>query len=33
LIDGRPGEKLPVEVLRERTLGADERLSFDVELR
>jgi uncharacterized iron-regulated protein len=33
LIDGRPGEKLPVEVLRERKLGADERLSFDVELR
>jgi uncharacterized iron-regulated protein len=33
LIDGRPGEKLPVEVLRERKIGADERLSFEVELR
>jgi membrane-associated protease RseP (regulator of RpoE activity) len=30
LIDGRPGEKLPVEVLRERKIGDEERLSFEV---
>nr|WP_233490274.1 ChaN family lipoprotein [Thiocapsa marina] len=33
LLDKGPGEKMPVEVLRKRTLGADERLSFQVELR
>lgn len=33
LLDKGPGEKMPVEVLRERKLGADERLSFQVELR
>jgi S1-C subfamily serine protease len=33
LLDKGPGEKMPVEVLRGRTLGADERLSFQVELR
>ncbi|WP_408648033.1 ChaN family lipoprotein [Thiocapsa bogorovii] len=32
LLDKGPGEKMPVEVLRKRTLGADERLSFQVEL-
>jgi S1-C subfamily serine protease len=32
LIGSRPGQKMPVEVLRERLVGADERLSFDVEL-
>ncbi len=33
LIDGHPGEKLPVGVLRKGKGDADERLSFDVELR
>jgi uncharacterized iron-regulated protein len=33
LLDKGPGEKMPVEVLRERKLGADQRLSFQVELR
>jgi uncharacterized iron-regulated protein len=33
LIDSQPGDRLPVEVLRKRKIGADERLSFDVELR
>lgn len=33
LIDSRPGERLPVEVLRKRAIGSDERLSFDVQLR
>ncbi|MCG6984396.1 MAG: ChaN family lipoprotein [Thiocapsa sp.] len=32
LVDRRPGETLPVEVLRKRPIGADERLSFDVQL-
>lgn len=32
LIDSRPGQRIPVEVLRERVIGADERLTFDVEL-
>jgi uncharacterized iron-regulated protein len=33
MIDSLPGDRLPVEVLRKRKIGADERLSFDVELR
>lgn len=32
LMDSRPGQRIPVEVLRERVMGADERLTFDVEL-
>jgi uncharacterized iron-regulated protein len=32
LMDARPGETLPVEVLREKLLGEPERLSFDIEL-
>ncbi len=32
LIDGRPGQRLPVEVRRKRLFGDDERLTFDVEL-
>ncbi len=32
LIDGRPGQKVPVEVKRERLIGDDETLSFEVEL-
>jgi S1-C subfamily serine protease len=32
LVDGQPGQKLPVEVVRERLIGADETLSFEVEL-
>lgn len=33
LIDSHPGQRMPVEVLRSRTIGGDERLSFDVQLR
>ncbi|MBK1644109.1 iron-regulated protein [Thiocapsa imhoffii] len=33
LVDGLPGERVPVSVLRKRTLGGDERLAFEVELR
>lgn len=33
LIDGKPGEILPVEVMRKRKRGADERLTLQVELR
>lgn len=32
LMDSRPGETLPVEVLREKMIGGSERLIFDVEL-
>jgi uncharacterized iron-regulated protein len=32
LMDSRPGETLPVEVLREKMIGGSERLAFDVEL-
>jgi len=32
LIDGRPGQRLPVEVRRKRVIGGDEQLTFDVEL-
>jgi uncharacterized iron-regulated protein len=32
LMDRRPGETLPVEVLREKLIGKPERLSFDVQL-
>jgi uncharacterized iron-regulated protein len=32
LIDSRPGQRLPVEVRRKRMLGADEQLTFEVEL-
>lgn len=32
LMDSRPGEVLPVEVLREKLIGGKERLSFEVEL-
>ena len=32
LIDSRPGQRIPVEVVRPRTLGGDERLSLEVEL-
>lgn len=32
LMDSRPGQKMPVEVMRERLLGGEERLSFEVEL-
>lgn len=32
LVDGQPGQKLPVEVVREHLIGADETLSFEVEL-
>jgi hypothetical protein len=31
-MDRRPGETLPVEVLREKLIGKPERLSFDVQL-
>jgi membrane-associated protease RseP (regulator of RpoE activity) len=33
LIDSQPGQRIPVEVMRGRKLGADERLSLEVELR
>ena len=33
LVDGLPGERVPVSVLRKRTLGGDERLAYEVELR
>jgi uncharacterized iron-regulated protein len=32
LIDSRPGQRIPVEVARPRTLGGDERLTLEVEL-
>ena len=32
LIGSRPGQKMPVEVLRSHLIGADERLSLEVEL-
>jgi uncharacterized iron-regulated protein len=32
LIDSRPGQRIPVEVMRERVIGGDERLTFEVEL-
>jgi uncharacterized iron-regulated protein len=32
LLDRRPGERVPVEVLRKRVLGGDETLAFEVEL-
>jgi uncharacterized iron-regulated protein len=32
LIDGRPGQRLPVEVRRKRVIGGDEQLTFYVEL-
>lgn len=32
LMDSRPGDKLPVEVLRKKLVGGSERLTFDVEL-
>ncbi|MGA7981643.1 MAG: ChaN family lipoprotein [Chromatiaceae bacterium] len=32
LLDGRPGEKIKVQVLREHMIAADERLTFDVDL-
>jgi uncharacterized iron-regulated protein len=32
LVGSHPGEKLPVEVLREHLVGEDERLTFEVEL-
>jgi len=32
LLDSRPGQRLPVEVLRERLFGGPERVSMEVEL-
>ncbi|MEA3276973.1 MAG: ChaN family lipoprotein [Pseudomonadota bacterium] len=32
LLGSRPGQKLPVEVLRKKLIGEDERLTFEVEL-
>jgi uncharacterized iron-regulated protein len=32
LLDGRPGQRMPVEVLRERLFGGPERVSMEVEL-
>ncbi len=33
LVDSQPGQRIPVEVMRARKLGSDERLSLEVELR